>query len=122
MSRQPKKKSTAISRERRAQRGRRPEKMREDMLRDGSLAQFALQVREEKCIGKLLETAKMTEVDPSVLEETAKRNPKKQQQKRRKNLQRKLPKVMKNRPQKNRYERKKVKSKSNVQDLGLKKH
>ena len=45
------------------QRGRRPEKMREEMLRDGSLAQFSLQVREQKCIEKLLETAKITEVD-----------------------------------------------------------
>lgn len=59
-----------------AQRGRRPEKMREDMLRDGSLAQFALQVREEKCVSKLLETAKITDVEPSVLEE-AKKKPKK---------------------------------------------
>jgi trigger factor len=53
-----------------AQRGRRPEKMREEMIRDGSLAQFALQVREEKCIGKLLETAKIADVEPSVLEES----------------------------------------------------
>lgn len=47
-----------------AQRGRRPEKMREELIRDGSLAQFSLQVREEKCIGKLLESAKITEVKP----------------------------------------------------------
>lgn len=44
-------------------RGRRPEKMREELARDGSLVQFALQVREEKCIEKLLETAKITEVE-----------------------------------------------------------
>jgi trigger factor len=44
------------------QRGQRPERMREDMLRDGSLAQFRLQVREEKCIARLLESAKVTEV------------------------------------------------------------
>ena len=43
------------------QRGQRPERMREQMLRDGSLAQFRLQVREDKCIAKLLETAKITE-------------------------------------------------------------
>jgi trigger factor len=45
-------------------RGRRPEKMREELARDGSLVQFALQVREEKCIEKLLETAKITDVEP----------------------------------------------------------
>jgi trigger factor len=44
------------------QRGQRPERMREEMLRNGSLAQFRLQVREEKCLAKLLESAKITEV------------------------------------------------------------
>ncbi len=43
------------------QKGQRPERMREQMLRDGSLAQFRLQVREDKCIAKLLESAKITE-------------------------------------------------------------
>ncbi|MFH1718028.1 MAG: trigger factor [Planctomycetota bacterium] len=43
------------------QRQQRPEKMREQMARDGSLAQFGLEVRQEKCIAKLLETAKITE-------------------------------------------------------------
>jgi tRNA U34 5-carboxymethylaminomethyl modifying enzyme MnmG/GidA len=38
--------------------------MREEMERDGSLAQFRLQVRENKCIAKLLESAKITEVAP----------------------------------------------------------
>jgi len=47
-----------------ATRGRRPEKMREELGRHGSLSQFALQVREEKCIEKLLEKAKITEVEP----------------------------------------------------------
>jgi trigger factor len=46
------------------QRGQRPERMREEMERDGSLAQFKLQVREDKCIAKLLESAKITEVEP----------------------------------------------------------
>jgi trigger factor len=46
------------------QRGQRPEKMREDMERDGSLAQFTLEVRQNKCIEKLLETAKITEKKP----------------------------------------------------------
>jgi trigger factor len=52
------------------QRGQRPEKMREQMLRDGSLAQFRLQVQEDKCIAKLLESAKITEIK-------AKKTPKK---------------------------------------------
>jgi len=43
------------------QRGQRPEKMKEQMQRDGSLAQFKLQVREDKCIAKLLESAAVTE-------------------------------------------------------------
>jgi len=46
------------------QRHQRPEKMREDMLRDGSLTQFKLQVREDKCIAKLLESAEITQVEP----------------------------------------------------------
>ncbi|MCJ7691817.1 MAG: hypothetical protein MUO22_00160, partial [Sedimentisphaerales bacterium] len=40
----------------------RPERMREEMTRNGSLAQFRLQIREDKCIAKLLESAKITEV------------------------------------------------------------
>ena len=47
------------------QRGQRPERMREQMVRDGSLAQFRLQVREDKCIAKLLESAKMSEIKPA---------------------------------------------------------
>jgi trigger factor len=47
-----------------AQRGHRPERMREEMEHDGSLTQFKLQVREDKCIAKLLESAKITEVEP----------------------------------------------------------
>ncbi len=47
-----------------AYRGRRPEKMREEMMRDGSLTQFSLQVREQKCIEKILEKAKITDVAP----------------------------------------------------------
>ncbi|MDD5063483.1 MAG: trigger factor [Phycisphaerae bacterium] len=46
------------------QRGQRPERMREEMNRDGSLAQFKLQVREDKCIAKLLESARITEIEP----------------------------------------------------------
>ncbi len=39
------------------QRGQRPEKLKEQMERDGSLAQFRLDVRQSKCISKLLESA-----------------------------------------------------------------
>ena len=46
------------------QRGHRPERMREDMERNGSLAQFSLEVRQDKCIAKLLETAVITEKKP----------------------------------------------------------
>jgi trigger factor len=59
-----------------ATRGRRPEKMREELARDGSLAQFALQIREEKCIEKILEKANVTEVEatkPAAAKKTAKK-------------------------------------------------
>jgi trigger factor len=46
------------------QQGQRPERMREEMSRDGSLAQFGLQVREVKCVAKLLESARIKEVQP----------------------------------------------------------
>ena len=46
------------------ERGQRPERMREDMERNGSLAQFKLEVRQNKCIEKLLETAEITEKKP----------------------------------------------------------
>jgi len=64
------------------QQGQRPERMREQMLRDGSLAQFRLQVREGKCTAKLLESAKITEKKPEkktkkAAEKTAKKTPKK---------------------------------------------
>ena len=44
------------------QRGQRPDKVREQMTRDGSISQFGLQLREQKCIEKLLESAKVKEV------------------------------------------------------------
>jgi trigger factor len=46
------------------QQGQRPERMREEMVRDGSMEQFRLQVRENKCVAKLLESAKITEIKP----------------------------------------------------------
>jgi trigger factor len=44
--------------------GQRPEKMKEDMERNGSLVQLTLEVRQDKCIAKLLETAVITEKKP----------------------------------------------------------
>lgn len=43
------------------QRGQRPEKLKEQMERDGSLSQFRLDVRQSKCISKLLESANISE-------------------------------------------------------------
>jgi len=61
------------------QRGQRPERMREEMARNGSLAQFSLQVRENKCIAKLLESANVTEKKTE--KKTAKRTPAKREPK-----------------------------------------
>lgn len=58
-----------------AQRGRRPEKMREELARDGSLAQFSLQIREQKCTEKLLEDAKITEVKAAAKKTSEKKAP-----------------------------------------------
>ncbi len=54
-------------------RGRRPEKMRDEMMRDGSLAQFTLQVREQKCVERILEKAKITGVAAEKAAKTKKR-------------------------------------------------
>ncbi len=55
--------------------------MREEMARNGSLAQFRLEVRQNKCIAKLLETAKITEKKPEKktkkVKKTAKKSAKK---------------------------------------------
>jgi hypothetical protein len=50
----------------------RPETLRQQMARDGSLAQAALEIREIKCIDKILESAKITEVKPKISEKPAK--------------------------------------------------
>jgi trigger factor len=64
------------------QRGQRPERMREDMERNGSLAQFSLEVRQDKCIAKLLETALITEKKPEKkAKKTAKKSAKKSEKK-----------------------------------------
>jgi FKBP-type peptidyl-prolyl cis-trans isomerase (trigger factor) len=42
------------------QRGQRPERMREQMERDGSLSQFKLEIRQGKCVSELLKSASKT--------------------------------------------------------------
>jgi len=46
------------------QRRQRPERLKEQLTRDGSLAQFKLQVREDKCVAALLASAKIKDVEP----------------------------------------------------------
>ena len=59
----------------------RPERMREEMERNGSLPQFKLEVRQSKCIEKLLESAKITEVEPEKKPKKAKKSAKKSKKK-----------------------------------------
>jgi trigger factor len=47
-----------------AQRGRRPEKMKQEMSKDGSLANMYVQMREQKALDELLKSAKVEEVEP----------------------------------------------------------
>ena len=61
------------------QRGQRPERMKEQMARDGSLGQFRLEIRQNKCIEKLLESATITEVDAKEAPEKAKKTAKKKE-------------------------------------------
>lgn len=53
--------------------GQRPERMREEMARNGTLTQFELEVRQSKCIAKMLESAKITEVEPEKKAKKAKK-------------------------------------------------
>jgi trigger factor len=46
-----------------AQRGRRPEKMKQDMAKDGSLTNLYVQMREQKALDKILEDAQVEEVE-----------------------------------------------------------
>jgi trigger factor len=46
-----------------AQQGVRPEKLRQQMAKDGSLANMYVQMREQKAVDKLLETSQIEEVD-----------------------------------------------------------
>jgi trigger factor len=59
------------------QRGQRPEKLKEQMERDGSLSQFRLDIRQGKCIGKLLESANIAEKPPEEKPEKGKKSKKK---------------------------------------------
>lgn len=47
-----------------AQRGRRPEKVKQEMAKDGSLTNLFVQMREQKAIDKVLESAEIEEVTP----------------------------------------------------------
>ncbi len=51
-----------------AQSGRRPEKLKQEMATDGSLLSMYVQMREQKALDKILETAKVEEVDLPALE------------------------------------------------------
>jgi len=46
-----------------AQRGRRPEKMKQEMAKDGTLANLYVQLREQKAIDAILQNAQVEEVD-----------------------------------------------------------
>ena len=59
------------------QRGQRPEKMKEQMERDGSLAQFRMEVRQNKCISKMLESASISEGAPEKKAKKTKKTKKK---------------------------------------------
>jgi hypothetical protein len=55
------------------QRGQRPERMKEQMERDGSLSQFKLEIRQGKCVSELLKSAKITEKKAKKVKETTKK-------------------------------------------------
>jgi trigger factor len=46
-----------------AQRGKRPEKLKTEMAKDGTLSNMYIQMREQKAVDKLLENAQIEEVD-----------------------------------------------------------
>jgi len=47
-----------------AQRGRRPEKVKQEMAKDGSLANLYVQMREQKAVDQIISTAEIEEVTP----------------------------------------------------------
>jgi trigger factor len=61
-------------------RGQRPERLREQLARDGSLEQINVQLREDKCIAKLMESAKIAEAKPKAKKPKAARTVKKAKQ------------------------------------------
>jgi trigger factor len=52
-----------------AQSGKRPEKLKQEMTADGSLLSMYVQMREQKAVDKILETAKIEEVDVESMKE-----------------------------------------------------
>ena len=54
-----------------AQRGERPEKVKQEMSKDGSLANLYIQMREQKALDKVLESAAIEEVDVAAAAATA---------------------------------------------------
>lgn len=60
------------------QRGQRPERMKEQMVKDGSYESLRMQIRDEKAVEKILESAKITEVKPKEAAKKAKKSVKKQ--------------------------------------------
>ena len=46
-----------------AQRGARPEKLKQEMAKDGTLANLYIQLREQKAVDKIIETAEIEDVD-----------------------------------------------------------
>ena len=73
------------------QRGQRPEKLREEMQRNGTFAQFGLELRQDKCVAKLLETAAITEKKPEKQAQKAKKSDKKPAKKNAKKTPKKSP-------------------------------
>jgi trigger factor len=56
-----------------AQQGRRPEKLKQEMAKDGSLQNLYIQMREQKAIDKILETAEIEEVDVAATKKRGKK-------------------------------------------------
>jgi trigger factor len=52
-----------------AQSGKRPEKLKQEMTSDGSLLSMYVQMREQKAVDKILETAKVEDVDVDTMKE-----------------------------------------------------
>jgi hypothetical protein len=46
-----------------AQRGQRPEKLKQSMAKDGTLSNLYIQMREAKAVDKIIEKAQVEEVD-----------------------------------------------------------